>query len=109
MVTYILKEIILIDSEKDLTIFFDFQIAYGITTPQLNFIRILSNHVWQEIILQCVHPVRHYDDIQLIGWNKKIFNAADKNRVQITKNTCHKVGFFSIFGYVKRNLVFKIS
>ena len=54
-----------------------FQISYGISRPQLNFIRILSDHVWQEVILHCTQPVGRRGNVEivliLLGLLKRFF------------------------------------
>jgi len=67
------------------------QISYGLRRPQLNFIRLLSSETRQDIELTCSEPISYLDNIQLIGWNKKVFNARDSNRVEIVTNTCNQV------------------
>ena len=71
--------------------FHNFQVTYNLRRPQLNFIRLLSHQTHQEITLICKKQVYYLDNIQLVAWNKKVFNAADGNQVDVLENTCRNV------------------
>ena len=87
-----------------LTISVPLQITYGVRKSQINFLRLLSVSIRQQISIDCWnYPVLHYFDgkaestnVEFTGWNYKHIGSNALHMIRIIKDKCKKVCQMSV-------------